>query len=74
MTLYFPVPTSPMFYRELFVGSIYSNSTATLVLSYLKARTWKTENEVKIACSIKPSRGNAGFFCISCHNEMNVSF
>lgn len=74
MPLYFPVPTSPMYYRELLVGSIYSNNTATFMLSYLNATTWKTENEVEIACSIKSSRGNADFFCIDCHDEMNVPF
>ncbi|XP_052701092.1 uncharacterized protein LOC128178118 [Crassostrea angulata] len=64
MTLYFPVPTFPKYYRELLVGGIRSNNTTALTLSYLNATTWKTENDVKIACSIKPSRGNADFFCV----------
>lgn len=64
MTLYFPVPTFPMYYRELLVGSIQSNNKATLTLSYLNATTWEIQNGVNIACSIEASKGHADFFTI----------
>ena len=64
MTLYFPVPTSPMYYRELLVGNIQRNNTAGFSLYYLNATTWEIENGVDFDCSIEQSRGHADFFSI----------
>ena len=64
MTLYFPVPTSPMYYRELLVGNIQRNNTAGFSLYYLNATTWEIENGVDLDCSIEQSRGHADFFSI----------
>ncbi|XP_062609455.1 uncharacterized protein LOC134271239 [Saccostrea cucullata] len=65
MTLYFPVPTSPMYYRELLTAQIQPNNTATFQLLYLNATTWEIGNGAEMVCSIEASRGHADFFNIS---------
>ncbi|XP_048776736.2 uncharacterized protein LOC125680943 [Ostrea edulis] len=62
MTLYFPIPTSPMYYRELLIGNVQPNNTSTIQMSYLNATTWEQENGVNMACPITSPKGHADFF------------
>ncbi|XP_063401863.1 uncharacterized protein LOC134686119 [Mytilus trossulus] len=62
MTLYFPISTSPMYYRVVFVGNVQPNNTLTFLLSYVDATTWKIEYDVTMACQIGNTPGHADFY------------
>lgn len=61
MTLFLPNPASPMSFRELLVGSIYSNNTISLMLSYEKMPT----PDIEIACPIEAVRRHAIFLVLN---------
>ncbi|XP_052087864.1 uncharacterized protein LOC127724901 [Mytilus californianus] len=65
MILFFPIPTSPMYYREVFVGNVHPNNTLTFLLSYVDATTWEIENGVTMACPIDTTPGHADFYLSS---------
>ncbi|XP_063401864.1 uncharacterized protein LOC134686120 [Mytilus trossulus] len=62
MILFFPIPTSPMYYREVLVGTVQPNNTLNFMLSYVDATTWEIENGVTMACQIGSTPGHADFY------------
>ncbi|XP_076079232.1 uncharacterized protein LOC143049508 [Mytilus galloprovincialis] len=62
MILFFPIPTSPMYYREVLVGNVQPNNTLNFLLSYVDATTWEIENSVTMACQIGNTSGHADFY------------
>lgn len=60
MKLFLPNPASPMYFRELLVGSIQSNNTITLMVSYQKS----TNLNIEIVCPIEAARRHAELFSI----------
>ena len=65
MILFFPIPTSPMYYREVLVGNVQPNNTLNFLLSYVDATTWEIENGVTMACQIGNTSGHADFYLCS---------